>query len=75
MKGQVENTIPQRQFENIKTTYYFENEAQRAEAIKQSVTDCIKLNNIVEKRLNPEKSEVSGVKWEKDEENKWKQVS
>ncbi|MBC8521067.1 MAG: hypothetical protein H8D26_03635 [Methanomicrobia archaeon] len=47
LKGKTETTIPQRTYENIKTTYYFENEEEHKEAIRQSIDDCIKLNNIV----------------------------
>ena len=68
MKGTIENTIPQRQFENIKTKYEFTNEQERQEAIENSIQDCIKLANIVHKLTDPEKGTtavISGVNWKK----------
>ena len=55
MKGKVENTIPQRQFENIKTTYYFENEEERRTAIEMSIMDCINYSHIVPIKVNAKK--------------------
>jgi hypothetical protein len=52
MKGQVETTIPQRQYENIKTTYYFETEEEHDAAIKLAISDCIQLNGAVTSKLN-----------------------
>lgn len=48
MKGWVETTIPQRQYENIKTHYEFETEEERQLAIDRAAKDCISLNGIVE---------------------------
>ena len=73
MKGKVENTIPQRQFENMKTTYFFESEDERQEAIQNSIQDCIKLGGIVPKLMDPEKGTtacISGINWEKID-GKW----
>ena len=62
MKGKVENTIPQRQYENIKTTYYFENEEERDVAIKSSIADCIKYRDVVSAELNKrQKPDLSTV--------------
>mgnify|MGYP001356897761 CR=1 FL=1 len=47
MKGKIENTIPQRQFENIKITYDYETKAEYYLAIEQAIEDCLRLHNIV----------------------------
>lgn len=49
MKGKIESTIPQRQFENIKTSYEFTNEEEREIAIKMIIKDCLDLKDIVTK--------------------------
>lgn len=51
MKGKVETTIPQRQYENLKTTYYFETEEEHDAAIKLAIADCIQLNGAVGAKL------------------------
>ncbi len=47
MKGHVSTTIPQRQYENLKITYYFENESERQVAIDSAITDCKQYKNCV----------------------------
>jgi hypothetical protein len=74
MKGKVENTIPQRQYENTRITYYFENDSERKEAIEKSIQDCIKYSGLVPKLLEKTESTeiiISGVKWRKDRLGKW----
>ena len=51
MRGTVETTIPQRQYENIKTSYHFEDSLERNEAIAQAIEDCITLKDIVAFRI------------------------
>jgi hypothetical protein len=48
MKGQIETTIPQRQYENIKITYYFDGVFEQKEALEQAIKDCINLYNRVQ---------------------------
>lgn len=60
MKGKIEVTIPQRQFENIKITYLFENKEEFEKMKKESIESCLKLHHIVSRTAvklnNPEKS-------------------
>ncbi len=71
MKGYIETTIPQRQFENIKTHYEFTDEKGRKEAIKQAQQDCIELRHTVSHATiegqvpDMEEKEIliGGVKW------------
>lgn len=51
MKGFAENTIPQRQYENIKVRYYFENETEKEEALEACISDCIKYKDVVGDRI------------------------
>jgi hypothetical protein len=47
LKGKIETTIPQRQYENVKTTYYFNNDEERQMALDRAIDDCLVLNNKV----------------------------
>ena len=58
MKGKVENTISQRQYENIKTTYYFENEEERKQAIERSIQDCLDYSHIVHTKAEERKAQA-----------------
>jgi hypothetical protein len=74
MKGKVENTIPERQFENIRTTYYFDSEEERILCIERSIQDCIQYKDIVSKLLaSPDATEclIGDIKWRKNHLGKW----
>lgn len=75
MRGKVENTIPERQFENIRTTYYFENEEERIQCIDRSIQDCIDYKDIVTKLVanTSEATEcvINNIKWKKNRLGKW----
>ena len=67
MKGKVEATIPQRQFENIRMTYEFNNDLERVEAINKTIDDCIHFNNIVGKKaVDKAKREIAKKKTKVD---------
>ncbi len=51
MRGKIETTIPQRQFENIKITYEFNNAEEYLSARAKAIEDCIELKDIVTKKL------------------------
>jgi len=73
MRGKIENTIPQRQYENLRTTYYFETEDERKEAIETSLQDCIKYAGIVGRLKEEQEREftMSGLKWKRNNKGKW----
>ena len=53
MKFRVETTIPQRQFENLKTSYECEM-SERDTAINMAIEDCKRYNNIINKETPKE---------------------
>ena len=62
MKGKIETTIPQRQYENIKTTYEFTTEAERTIAKESAIADCIELHSIVGRKVAElQKKEVNAT--------------
>lgn len=73
MKGHIESTIAQRQYENIKTYYEFNNEAEKEEAIQAVIADCIKYSGIVKKEAEklPETFTMNGIAYKKIN-GKWK---
>lgn len=58
MKGKISTTIPQRQYENLKTTYYFENEEERKHAIETAIQDCIEYKDYIHKNVHQQTSEA-----------------
>lgn len=50
MKGIIDCTIPQRQFENIKISCEFNNETEYNEALDRIINACVHLNGIVHKK-------------------------
>jgi len=47
MRGHIETTIPQRQYENLKINYEYENEEEKNKCIKVAIEDCIKYHHAV----------------------------
>ncbi len=69
MKGFIENTIPQRQFENIKVRHVFESQEEKEEVMEQIIQDCIKYKDIVKRRIDASKPDRAidkdNRKWQK----------
>ena len=47
VKGRIEATIPQRQFENLRVCYEFEGEEEKKIAYKAIINDCLKYHHFV----------------------------
>jgi len=68
LKGKIETTIPQRQYENVKTTYYFDNDEERQMAIDRAIDDCVVLNNKVRSISNPKEDKAQTESLAKESE-------
>jgi len=47
MKGKIETTIPQRQYENLKISYEYESEEEKEAFIQTAIEDCVKYHHAV----------------------------
>jgi len=52
LRGKVQITSPQRQFENLKITYEFENEAEKEDAVNAAMDDLIIYHNMAGRKAN-----------------------
>jgi hypothetical protein len=63
MKGKIECTIPQRQYENIKITYEFDGEVEKKQAIDLIIMDCAEYHQELQRFVDRNKRIESEIAW------------